>query len=291
MSFKHLKQLSYLLVSIFLTLGLSLSFQSLLAAWTPPTSAPPNGNVSAPLNESGADQVKLGGLGLGGNFTVSGNSSFSGAVGIGTSAPNSQAHFYQITGANAELDIQSVSGANKHWAIYHDRTSDDLRFWNNTPAAEKNILTITNEGRVGVGTANPGQILTVAGLIESTNGGIKFPDGSIQTKAVSLPTCAENQYLQWKSGAWACSNQSGFYIRENIATDQSCDAICASYGETCAGIGTDGNATNWRYIYGEIIGAGCFNNSASGACVTVMSFQRGTCEDRGVRRTNCRCRL
>jgi len=38
-------------------------------------------------------------------------------------------------------------------------------------------------GNVGIGTMNPGQKLTVVGTIESTSGGIKFPDGTIQTTA------------------------------------------------------------------------------------------------------------
>ena len=36
---------------------------------------------------------------------------------------------------------------------------------------------------VGIGTAAPGSPLTVAGLIESTIGGFKFPDGTVQTTA------------------------------------------------------------------------------------------------------------
>ena len=38
---------------------------------------------------------------------------------------------------------------------------------------------------VGIGTMSPGSPLTVAGLVESTTGGFKFPDGTIQTTAAS----------------------------------------------------------------------------------------------------------
>ncbi len=40
----------------------------------------------------------------------------------------------------------------------------------------------TNQ-RVGIGTASPAQKLSVAGVIESTTGGFKFPDGTVQTTA------------------------------------------------------------------------------------------------------------
>ena len=38
---------------------------------------------------------------------------------------------------------------------------------------------------VGIGTAAPTQKLTVAGTIESTSGGVKFPDGTVQTTAAA----------------------------------------------------------------------------------------------------------
>jgi hypothetical protein len=41
-------------------------------------------------------------------------------------------------------------------------------------------------GNVGIGQSNAGSRLTVAGLIETTNGGLKFPDGTIQTTAASI---------------------------------------------------------------------------------------------------------
>lgn len=39
-------------------------------------------------------------------------------------------------------------------------------------------------GNVGIGTATPGQKLTVAGTIESTSGGVKYPDGTVQATAL-----------------------------------------------------------------------------------------------------------
>ena len=41
----------------------------------------------------------------------------------------------------------------------------------------------TSSGNVGIGNSSPGQKLTVAGTIESTSGGVKFPDGTTQTSA------------------------------------------------------------------------------------------------------------
>lgn len=57
-------------------------------------------------------------------------------------------------------------------------------------------IAVTAAGNVGIGTTTPGQKLTVAGTIESTSGGFKFPDGSTQTVAavsgVSYPQNAQN---------------------------------------------------------------------------------------------------
>lgn len=45
------------------------------------------------------------------------------------------------------------------------------------------VVTVLSTGNVGIGTTTPGQKLSVAGTIESTSGGVKFPDASIQTTA------------------------------------------------------------------------------------------------------------
>jgi hypothetical protein len=40
-------------------------------------------------------------------------------------------------------------------------------------------------GKVGIGTTTPTSLLTVAGMIETTLGGVKFPDGTVQTTAAT----------------------------------------------------------------------------------------------------------
>jgi len=67
-----------------------------------------------------------------------------GNVGIGTFMPNSLLHIYD-TSTNAELDIQSVAGTNRHWGIYQDSSTEDLNFWHED---SNDILTLTNEGGI-----------------------------------------------------------------------------------------------------------------------------------------------
>ncbi len=52
-------------------------------------------------------------------------------------------------------------------------------------------------GAVGIGTAGTGSALTVAGTIESTSGGVRFPDGKTQSSAAATPS---NIIIVAKSG-------------------------------------------------------------------------------------------
>ncbi len=54
----------------------------------------------------------------------------------------------------------------------------------NLGSGDKYVVTIKND-KVGIGTTNPSEKLTVNGTIESQSGGIKFPDGTTQTTAAT----------------------------------------------------------------------------------------------------------
>ncbi|MFA5125370.1 MAG: hypothetical protein WC473_06160, partial [Patescibacteria group bacterium] len=127
-----------------------------------------NNGTTKSIYSSGSE-VSIKSLGGGGFISFYGNDGsnremmrMTGAnLGIGTTVPNKQLHVYN-TSENAEMDIQSVAGTNKHWAIYHDATSADLRFWHNDITGEKNILTLTDGGSIGIGTIAPISPLSVA---------------------------------------------------------------------------------------------------------------------------------
>ena len=68
-----------------------------------------------------------------------------------------------------------------------DGTPGRIAKWVGTvnPSREigNSVITESNSGQIGIGTTAPTSKLTVAGLIESTLGGYKFPDGTVQTTA------------------------------------------------------------------------------------------------------------
>lgn len=57
---------------------------------------------------------------------------------------------------NAELQMGSEDKT--PWGIYHDKTTEELRFWNGA-----NRVTFASGGNVGIGTASPGSKLTISG--------------------------------------------------------------------------------------------------------------------------------
>lgn len=127
-----------------------------------------------------------------------------GNVGINTSSPGAKLdilyNFIGVTTDNNKVVTANTTGATfnttagnlANYGAYFTNTSTEsagsntltnIALYLAASGADTNYALITNGGNVGIGTATPAQLLSVAGIIESTIGGFKFPDGSIQTTA------------------------------------------------------------------------------------------------------------
>ena len=85
------KQVSPKIVAIvFAVIVVCFAVAVYVSAWTEPTAVPPGANVDAPLNVSGQEQVKVGGLILNTGGAVNGLAVAQGNVGIGTTTPSTK---------------------------------------------------------------------------------------------------------------------------------------------------------------------------------------------------------
>ena len=142
-----------------------LSF-TLVAAWTDPTEAPPNGNVAAPINVGSTAQVKNGGLGVN-TLTVFGNSLFGGSTGsnaylnFGATGGSSG---YGIRDNGGLLEFKNSGGS---WASLQSTIFSLVGTW----VASGNNIYNTNSDNVGIGTIGPQAKLDVSGTVKIGNSG------------------------------------------------------------------------------------------------------------------------
>jgi hypothetical protein len=83
--------------------------------------------------------------------------------------------------------MQLAAGANV--AVIGNGTGGRLTRWTGFTSSNASIgdsiIFESKSGLIGIGTDSPTSKLTVAGTIESTSGGFKFPDGSVQTTSAA----------------------------------------------------------------------------------------------------------
>ncbi len=158
-----------------------------------------------------------------------------GNVGIGTSSPNSllemastapilqikdtdavlhgAGHHNKISfldSANATTGLVGFSTSGETMILYNYNDGGDLYLGNNGGPQ----LAIKNSGNIGIGTTTPGQKLSVAGTIETTSGGVKFPDGTTQITAFT----GSNGSAQFDSGWQAVAGSTTYSYTHGLGT-------------------------------------------------------------------------
>ncbi|MBY0315486.1 MAG: hypothetical protein K2Q26_08200 [Bdellovibrionales bacterium] len=144
--------------------------------------------------------------------------------------------------------------------IYLEKNTDEDRIRFDTAGTER--MVIDNSGNVGIGTSSPAQKLSVVGMIESTLGGVRFPDGSTQTTAF---TGSSNNLTTITSNTNATVN-SAYLVSSGSQVAVTLPASC-SVGQTVKLIGF--GAGGWRLIANT---GQSFHDSLGGQSQTAASI-------------------
>ena len=154
---KKFKFLTSLLISVFLTLGLSISLQSLLAAWQAPGNNPPISNINPPVyNEHstpGTNVLIDKPLGVNKNLSMTGPNANIALNGNWITRSGTDAQGIYID-TNGNLGIGSGN----------IRLSDS---WISNNDEDKGIR-VRDDGNVGIGISNPGAKLEINGDLKFT---------------------------------------------------------------------------------------------------------------------------
>jgi len=234
-----------------------------------------------------------GNLSLGNDFTVSGN------AGIGTDTPTES---FEVNGGDIKLRTTSFAGFTTTRRLYALGGSGTynlglsggsaiafIRDGNNNDAiafethaqgsSHTEVLRITSNSRIGIGTTNPNSRLQVSGdgvpvIINSTNNN----DAKISLQSLGVTSC----YLA--AGGGNIFEVKDANSNDCIAVDGKADGVGGQIGNRNVSIGTNGANNIKLYVYNTDTGyAGFFQSNGSRAVYGVVAtIQNGTGSGYGV---------
>jgi hypothetical protein len=214
-----------------------------------------------------------------------------GDVGIGTTAPSGNLHVYgnnysyfssnvdpAFGGSLANVQGLAIgwnrSGANGETNLIYNTSIGSaprlaLGSYNGTVYAEE--MTVRG-GSVGIGATSPAFKLDVAGVIRSSTGGFKFPDGTVQT------TAAGSAITSVTAGAGLTGGGSGGAVTLDIGAGTglsvASDSVSVNYGST-AGTAVQGN-TLITVSAGDGMSGGGPVTLGAGGTLTLTNADKGS---------------